>query len=248
VIRPLACALVLCTAARAQTVTVRGGGREAAVELSALPRRTAEVSDRTDGGRRKQLSGVPLRTVLERLPAPPGADALAVRCDDGWFALIPLAAIARSEGLLAVDQGGAPLAPPRGPVFLTWPNVATPSVDADRALNPNGWAWGVAALEYVRAGDLHLAAPAGAPVAAAAGAALFEQHCQHCHAIAGAGGMAGWDLARPPLLSYRDPRRVRRYLVDPRRLNPSGRMPSFKGKLAPTELDALLAYLAALGR
>jgi mono/diheme cytochrome c family protein len=223
-----------------QSVVVAGGGRELTVNLAAFPRVTVEILDRTDGGARKHVEGVWLGEVLTRLAPPRGTDALAVRCDDGWLTVLPLATVRAHHGLLALG-----LAPPRGPVFLTWPQESQPEVDRDPALNPNGWTWAVARLEFVRAADFRIALPDGAAPAAREGAVLFERHCQHCHAFDGRGGMAGWDLARPPILAVRGERYVRDYLHDPRSRNPSARMPSFASKLKSAEVRALLALLAA---
>jgi mono/diheme cytochrome c family protein len=141
------------------------------------------------------------------------------------------------------------LAAPRGPIFLAWPNVAHPEADRDPALHPNGWAFAVASLEYVRAVDFArpLAPPTG-DAAAQRGAALFQRHCQHCHAARGAGGMAGFDLVEPSILAYRGEAYVRAYVNDPRAKNPAGHMPPFRGKLAAAELDALVAWLRALAK
>lgn len=220
------------TVASAQTVVVRSGEREARVELA--PSRTVAVRDPTDGGKRKTFTGAPLEEALARLPAPTGADAVAVRCDDGWLSLLPLASVRRYHPVLAL----AP--PPRGPVFLVWPNVDTPAVDTDVELTPNGWAFSVASVEWARLADF---APPGPP---STGRDLFARHCQHCHAAAGRGGVAGWDLSSPPILSYRAEAYVRGYVVDPRSKNRDGHMPAFGGKLSAREIDAVMVYLRSL--
>lgn len=241
--RPGAVLLAVALAAspsRGESMVVAGGGREVSVNLAALPHASAEILDRTDGGARKRVDGVWLADVLARLAPPPGADALAVRCDDGWLSVLPLATVRSHRGMLALG-----LPAPRGPAFLTWPQADQPEVDRDPDLNPNGWTWAVARLEYTRAADFHLAPPTGASPAAVRGATLFERHCQHCHAFDGRGGLAGWDLAQPPILAVRGEAYVRRYIRDPRRKNPQGHMPPFGAKLKPTEIAALLAFLGA---
>lgn len=246
--------LLLAPQASAQTIVFYAGAVEHPIALSRLPAATLAVRDPTDGGRRKILTGVTLASVLAAQPAPSGADTLAVRANDGWLSLIPLATAARfPEALLALaerrgDQRAQPLGEPRGPVFLAWPNLSHAEVDADRELTPNGWTWAVASLEYVRRVDFAgpLAPPSTAPPVAARGAALFSRLCQHCHAINGAGGRAGWDLNAPNVLSYRSEAWVRGYILDPRRRNPASRMTAFRSQLGPGDLDALIAWFAAL--
>jgi mono/diheme cytochrome c family protein len=236
--------LLAAGSAAAQSVALRGGGREVVVAVSSLEAVTVEVRDPTDGNKRKTLRGGRLREALAKLAPPDGVDAVAVRCDDGWLSIVPLAAVKKfPDAVLALG-----LPPPRGAVFLAWPNVAQPAVDADRDLTPNGWTFGVASLEYVRAADFEkpLALPAGATEAARRGRALFQRHCQHCHAVNGAGGMAGWDLNQPNLFTYRDEAYVRDYVIDPRKRNPDGHMAPFKGKLTAAEVGAVVAFLRAI--
>jgi mono/diheme cytochrome c family protein len=233
----------------AQSIILRAGDRERTIDLGALPRTALSLRDPSDGGRAKRLAGPRLADVLAQAPAPADADTLAVYCDDGWLSLVPLDWLARYPGaVLALAEGpgdGRPLAPPRGPVFLAFPSDGTPR---DRAVDDNGYAWGVAIIVYVRRERLLAPLATAAPSEEVArGGSLYLGHCLHCHAIGGAGGMVGWDLSRPNVLSYRDAQRVRDYIVDPRRLLPEGRMPSFRGQLSPSEIDALIAYLRALG-
>ena len=248
--RTIVAALLVCLAAAAgaderRAVVVRDGAREVTVDLARLVRLSVTLTDSTDGGRRKQLDGVLLSRVLAALPAPAGADAVAVRCDDGWMALVPLAAVARHTPVLAFAEEGRPLAPPRGPVFLVWADEAA-RTDPEVT---EAWAWSVAAFEYVRTREA--LAPSeprpGAPPAVRRGAALFRRHCLSCHAARGFGGMSGWDLARPGIVAYRGEPRVRAYVTDPRRINPDGRMPPFAGRIAGRDLDDLIAYLKSVG-
>lgn len=239
-------ALLLSSTAAAQVITVRAKGHEVEVDLAKLPRATLEVRDPTDGNQPKTFEGVPLAKVLAGVPMPGDSDAIAVRCNDGWLSLLDFGAvIGHPTGLLATTQLGAPIAAPRGPVFLVWPALAR----TDTHLSANGWTWGVASLEYVRKRDFvtPLYAPGASPVAVRGGQ-LFEKHCQHCHAINGAGGMAGWDLNQPNVLTYRTEAYVRDYILDPKSRNADGHMLPFRSKLKRSDLDALLAYFHSLHR
>ena len=231
--------------ASAQSFTFRLPSREVVIDLSPLPRTTIAIRDPTDGSRRKLLLGVSLQSLLAAHPAPAGADALAVRCDDGWLSLLPIATL-RHRPLLALAEstarGPVALAPPRGPIFLAWPNADSPAVDAE--VDPGAWAFAVASLEWVRLADFAL--PAANSPNAQTGRSLFAYHCQHCHALAGRGGIAGWDLSMPPILTYRTERYVTRYIADPRQQNPAAHMPAFKTKLTPLQIDSLVTYLRTL--
>jgi len=243
--------LVFARAAAAQTIVLSDGTREVPVDLARLPRARLALRDPTDGGRAKTLLGPRLADALAALPPPDGADAIAVRCDDGWLSLIPIPFVHRySSAVLAIAEGtrAHPIGAPRGPVYLAFPTEAASDRAGDAPLADNGWAWAVASIEYVRLAAVRakLDLPRGAPALAAQGRQLFERRCLHCHAIRGAGGLAGWDLAQPNVLRYRDEQRVRGYVLDPRRYLREARMPSFAGKLAPSDIDALVAYLRAL--
>ena len=86
--------------------------------------------------------------------------------------------------------------------------------------------------------------PASRDPGVARGRRLWLSSCFHCHALSGAGGMAGWDLAWPvPLWRYLTEGQIADYLADPRRSNPDGHMPP--QKLTKAELAALLSFLGA---
>lgn len=246
----VAAAILFSTATGfAQTLVLRGGGREVKVDLRRLPTEAISVRDPTDGKKPKKFIGVRFGVVLRQLAAPNDADAIAVRCDDGWLTIVPLRLLARyPEAIFATmeyqGEKPTPLAPPRGPIFLAWPNVDHPDFENLLDLAENGFTFSVAALEYVKSDDF--APPTAATLASKQGRVLFQRHCQHCHSLSGAGGIAGWDLAQPKIFSYRDEKYVRDYVIAPRTRNPAGHMPSFKAKLAPGDLDAIIKFLRAL--
>lgn len=256
--------------ARAQTLVIKGA-HEVTLALRTLPRSTLVVHDPTDGKKRKRLVGASLEAVRARA-APTGgagADTLLLRCEDGWLSRLPLAGLgalpdavfAWAEESGQGGQGEVPLGRPHGPVFFALPDGFEPrlpsGVDA-HSLADNGFAWAVASVEF--GSEATVLAPLALPttrldgkglplanraVPAERGRALFARHCLHCHAFKGSGGLAGWDLGAPNVLGYRDEARVRAYVLEPRRLNPDGRMPSFAGKLAAGEIADVIAFLRA---
>jgi mono/diheme cytochrome c family protein len=97
------------------------------------------------------------------------------------------------------------------------------------AAPPRGW------LELTRP------APAGDPVEA--GRALVEaQGCRDCHRLGGQGALLASDLAG--VARRLDAESLRGWLVDPRAMQPGVTMPN--PRLSQPEIDAVLAYLAAL--
>ncbi len=217
----------------------------AALALSSVQLRARDPID----GSVREYRGVPLRSLV-----PPGeGDGVLVRCEDGFVALLPLATVERYGPVVASaarDPGGAwhPIAAPRGPRFLAWPNVAHPGLDRDPAITSEGWAWAVASVERVPLGAyLAPLTPGRATAAVARGRSLWLGSCFHCHAIHGAGGMAGWDLSEPlPLWRYLDERGLAAYLRDPRAVNPDGHMPA--QRLTAAERRDLFAFLHAAVR
>ncbi len=191
--------------------------------------------------------GVPLAATL---PDSPGGDALLVRCADGFVALLPIEVVRRRDPILADEvrtgHGWAPVPPPRGPRYLVWPSPARADSDHDAEVTSEEWAWNVVSIEPVDSAR-HLA-----PLALARptprerrGRALWMGNCFHCHALRGAGGIAGWDLAEPtPLWGYLDEAQVARYLRDPRSVNPDGHMPP--QPLTFDERRDLFAFLHAV--
>ena len=225
--------LCLTSAATAQPLELRNGGHTVPVQLQKFGMRRLITNDPTDNHREAIFNGIPLQKVLAPLPVPRGADTLAVRCNDGWLSLVPLEKVrTHPDALLArfVEEKKVsyPLPPPRAPLFLVWPRGAVDSED---------WSFSVASLEYVNRKDFLQRLGSDSP-----GRQLFEKNCLHCHALLGAGGQVGWDLRDPPLASYLDRTAFAGLLADPRRRNPSGHMPAFRG-LRPGEVAALYLYL-----
>ena len=198
------------------------------------------------GGALQVYRGVPLLGLL-----PPGAsgDAVLVRCLDGFVVLLPLELVRRAEPVVADElktaTGWQAIPTPRGPRYLVWPNRDRPELDRDPAITTEGWAWGVNEVTTVVASEyLAPLSPVAADLLVSRGRRLWLSNCFHCHALSGAGGVAGWDLAWPaPLWRYLDEKQIAGYLADPRASNPDGHMPP--QKLTTNELAALLAFLHA---
>jgi ubiquinol-cytochrome c reductase cytochrome b subunit len=79
------------------------------------------------------------------------------------------------------------------------------------------------------------------------GSQIFARHCVGCHRLDGDGG--GQEDEDGPDLSRIGARHglatLRRWIADPESVDPDATMPSFDGKLTPSELDAIASYLAA---
>jgi hypothetical protein len=185
------------------------------------------VQDPGDGAVR-EYRGIPLPSML---PSNAQGDAALVQCNDGFVVLLPLDVIRRYGPIVASEvhgeRGWAAIPSPQGPRYLVWPNRAYPEIDRHPAITIEGWAWGVDQVEVVQS-SAYLAplTPSRSDPGAQRGRALWMQRCFHCHAVHGAGGIAGWDLSEPVALwRYRTPAEVARYLHDPRAMNPDGHMP-----------------------
>ncbi len=187
--------------------------------------------------------------LAELLPSSPTGDAVLVRCLDGFVVLLPLELVRRAGPVVAnamkTPAGWADIPAPRGPRYLVWPNRDQPDLDRDPAITSEGWAWGVDEVTTVDAATyLAPVTPGSAEPEVSRGRKLWLSSCFHCHALSGAGGMAGWDLAWPtPLWRYLSRRQIAEYLANPRSSNPDGHMPA--QKLAKGDQAALFAFLRA---
>ena len=75
--------------------------------------------------------------------------------------------------------------------------------------------------------------------------ALYEKKCKVCHSIGGdAGKLADKGGALDGVGGKRDEAWLRAYLADPKSQIPDAKMPNLK--LAPADLDALVAYMLSL--
>lgn len=75
--------------------------------------------------------------------------------------------------------------------------------------------------------------------------ALYDKKCKVCHSIGGdAGKLADKGGPLDGVGTKRDEAWLRAYLADPKSKIPDAKMPNLK--LAPADLDALVAYLLSL--
>lgn len=75
---------------------------------------------------------------------------------------------------------------------------------------------------------------------------LFAENCSACHRIGKEGGDLGPDLSL--IGSARDKAYIKKYILDPSKLNSSSTMPGYKGQLTDVQIEDLSRYLASLGR
>lgn len=92
---------------------------------------------------------------------------------------------------------------------------------------------------------LMLATSLAASAADDAGHALYEKKCKVCHSIGGEGGKLA-DKGGPldEAASKHDAEWLHAYLANPKSKMPDAKMPNLK--LAPSDIDALVAYLESV--
>jgi cytochrome c2 len=75
------------------------------------------------------------------------------------------------------------------------------------------------------------------------GEQIFKQKCAMCHVVKGQGGAIGPELTK--IASKMKDKEIKAQLENPKKLNPSTSMPSFK-TLPKAEMDALIGYMKTL--
>ena len=76
-----------------------------------------------------------------------------------------------------------------------------------------------------------------------AAAAIFARHCVGCHKIEGDGGTDGPDLTHEG--TKHDVATLRKWIDDPKQVDPDADMPSFGDRLTSEQLDTIASYLAS---
>ena len=79
--------------------------------------------------------------------------------------------------------------------------------------------------------------------AANKGEQIFKEKCTMCHVVKGKGGSIGPELTK--VGSSMKEKGIKEQLENPKKLNPSSSMPSFK-TLPKADMEALLGYLNTL--
>lgn len=75
------------------------------------------------------------------------------------------------------------------------------------------------------------------------GEQVFKEKCTMCHVVKGKGGAIGPELTK--VGSRMKDKDIRAQLENPKKLNPSSSMPSFK-TLPAADMDALIGFLKTL--
>jgi mono/diheme cytochrome c family protein len=192
------------------------------VALDSLPVTERSVTDVR--GKTWQVRGVKLTDLLVAAPFDASSDAVALRFKNGVRVQLNRADVASFDVFLArawrmSDQGAWSNAFEPVPVGTAQFKVARSltfsghRVFAKPDAAPRGagtfapWAYVDALInvEILNADAWHKTLDVGASVDEKRGLAVFENRCQSCHGVRGAGASLGWDFVDPlPLASWRD--------------------------------------------
>ncbi len=257
---------VACAAAAQElpTLTLSFGGEPhsfTATEVLARPdAATTAIPADVAYGRPMTFRAVPLLALIGN-SADPALDTIEARASDGFVSQLPRALIEKgaaggSVAWIAVEDPKAPWPnlPGKqvsaGPFYLVWEHPERSGIGSEQ------WPYQIAALTGVES-PAHrwpqMAVDAGLPADAPArrGQEVFVVQCLSCHRMKGAGeGVIGPDLGEPMSpTQYLTVDGLRRLIRNPKSVRtwPRQQMPAFdSGKLPDADLDALLAYLAAM--
>lgn len=222
--------------------------------------KVVSVQDPLSGGERR-LRGCPLEKVLRLgfgpLPKSFAWKDVLLHARDGYLGLARGEKLLEPGGFLAFSDAdvragsdaagrwrllGARQIDP-GPFYLVWTGPG------QSAAAGYPWPYQVVAIEIASfekrfPHTLPLGATVGGP--AWRGYALFKARCASCHPINGEGGHVGPDLNVPRnILDYRPERQLRAFIRDPDSFRYTSMPPN--RDLGDSELDALFAYLRAMG-
>ncbi len=263
----LAGSLAYIGAARADapTLTLSFGAKPrvfTAAELLARPdAATLAIPADVAYGRPMTFRAVPLLALIGD-GADASLDTIEARASDGFVSQLPRALVAKgasggSPAWIAVEDSAAPWPnlPDRqqtaGPFYLVWEHPERSGIGSEQ------WPYQIAALTGVES-PAHrwpqMAVDASLPADASArrGQEVFAVQCLPCHRMNGAGvGEVGPDLGQPMSpAQYFTADGLRKLIRNPKSVRtwPGQIMPAFDAeKLPDADLDAVIAYLGAMG-
>ncbi len=234
--------------------------RFTATELLARPDAASlEVPADVAYGGPMRYRAVPLLALLGQTGT--AADTIEARATDGFVSQIPLALVAKgaeggSVAWIAVEDPAAPWPnlpgkdASAGPFYLVWADPERSGIGSEQ------WPYELASLTGTQSPALRwpqMAVGAEVPADAPArpGQAVFITQCMPCHRMKGAGSAdVGPDLGMPMNpTQYLTPEGLRHLIRDPKSVRtwPLQQMPAFDAtKLSDADLEALIAYLAAM--
>lgn len=266
--RSVACCVLIGVAvlprARAEEMSLRvfgklaGGTSNFVVGYPALLAKAAplvKVEFDPELGRAAEFRGVPLAEIPRLLGAGSDADMIILRAADNYFSCFPKDYVVRHQPFLAVEIDGAP--PSRwpktsygaalGPYLVSHPKFVGAELLPGLKESPR-FPYAVVSLEFARAAEtLDRLKVAGAATnqSLRIGETLAFSACISCHH---AGDFGGTLAQRPWVIlstwAKADPGYFRRYVRDPKSVNPAAKMGGFKDW--PDEaIEAVRGYFAA---
>ncbi len=216
---------------------------------------TVKVELDPELGRAAEFRGVPLAELPRLLGAGPDADLIILRAADNYFSCFPKDYVVRHQPFLAVEIDAAP--PSRwpktsygsalGPYLVSHPKFVGAELLPGLKESPR-FPYAVVSLEFARAAEtLDRLKVAGAATnhSLRIGETLALSACISCHH---AGDFGGTLAQRPWVIlstwAKADPGYFRRYVRDPKAVNPAAKMGGFKDW--PDEaIEAVQGYFAA---
>lgn len=168
-----------------------------------------------------------------------GRDAIKFTALDGYQSIIPVQAIIKHQGLIAIGENGVSRFTPLlrkntetvdpGPFYLVWENIQDNAAQTDPWLS---WPWQLTSIELTSFEREYPQStpPASSPESVKNGFLGFRQHCMKCHAINGNGGTMGPELNYPvSVTEYWQPAWLTKFIADPQSVRANSKMIAFEG-------------------
>ncbi len=225
-------------------------------DLARLPQRKLKLAGEFVPGE-QEVTAVLLSDLWAALPRAAGADTLLATCTDGYAGVFRESFIReyRPFLILEINGRGPDTWPPPGLSFNPGPYVITIAAELAPAVASlldagHKRPWGVNAIEVAAYADRFSGALQGRwaelSPRAEAGRELWVNSCTSCHG--GPGGAFGGTKGERPFetlaLLARDPGWFRRYVRDPKRVDPAAKMEPHP-HYSDAQLDALIAFINA---